>query len=302
MRQDWEVIGKQFQKVQYVWVIPILMATVLNYLWRAWRWRLLLQALAYPPENAPNLSLQRVFRAVMVGYFVNLALPRVGELARIWALRPQKDKDSVFLWQTFGTVLTERLLDVFCLCLIILLFLSTHHGLLQNLSSPNLLGYLWLGIPILGVLVGLSWIIFRYLHQKGYLWWQSLIQGLWAIARLRRQGWLWLYTILIWWSYVAMSYYWFFALPATAHLGWNVAFAMVALGTLSRVVPLQANSAGVYHSLVVWALGLYGVPEATAFTLTLLIHSTQLVFTLCVGGFCWLWWVGFGRQVTNLSA
>lgn len=284
-RQDWQKVFVQFQSVRYEWAVPVLCATTANYVWRALRWRLFL----------PTFSFPTVFRALLVGYFVNLALPRVGELVRIWALEKRADNavGKLSIWEGLGTVVAERALDVLCLGIIIVVFLLTHISFWQFLSLPA-----WaMRVDLLALgglfLAFLAWALWRFVrHTSG---WQDFWRGLVMLWVLRRQVWLWVYTLLIWWSYTAMSYYWFFALPATAHLGWNVAFAMLALGTLSRVVPLQANGAGVYHSLVVLALGSFGIAEAPAFALTLLIHTTQLLFNLIVGAVCWFWWVGVER-------
>jgi uncharacterized membrane protein YbhN (UPF0104 family) len=276
-RQDWQKIFVQFQAVRYEWIVPVLCATTANYAWRALRWRLFLPAYSFPT----------VFRALMVGYFVNLALPRVGELVRIWAVGK-----PLSVWEGLGTVVAERTLDLLCLSVIIAIFLLTHVSFWQFISLPTWAMNVWLFVGVAVLLGFIVWLFFRYVHHWGG--WRDFQHGLGMLWVLRRQGWLWVYTLLIWWSYTAMSYYWFFALPATAHLGWNVAFAMLALGTLSRIVPLQANGAGVYHSLVVLALGSFGIAEAPAFALTLLIHTTQLLFNLIVGAICWVWWSSEG--------
>jgi hypothetical protein len=274
-RQDWQKISLQFQSVNYFWVLPVLGVTIANYAFRALRWRIFL----------PEFSFFVVFRALLVGYFVNLALPRVGEVMRIWALQ----KNKPFLWQGLGAVVAERALDVLCLAVIMGVFLLLNPHFLTYIALPTeaqnigILSFL----VILGVFV--LYKLWVYLQKRDWGWWQDFRRGLSFLWKARRQGEIWIYTILIWWTYTAMSYYWFFALPATSHLGWNVAFAMLALGTVSRVVPLQGNSAGVYHSLVLVALSLYGVAETPAFALTLLIHTTQLLFNLFVGGICLLW-------------
>lgn len=274
-RQDWNEIIHQYNAINFFWAIPILFVTVANYVWRALRWQLLL----------PKYSFWTILRALLIGYFVNLALPRVGEVVRVWALQ----KNKAFDWAAFGTVIVERVLDLLCLGGIILLFLCTNSFIFAYLALPTPLqnGWFLVAFILLGVL--LVWVGVYFLKHIQKKWLQDIKNGFTSLWHIRRQGRLWLYTILIWWSYVAMSYYWFFALPATADLGWNVALGMVALGTLSRIVPLQANSVGIYHNLVVMALSLFGVAESPAFALTFLIHTSQLLFTIFVGSICWIW-------------
>ncbi len=273
-RQDWHEISQQFQSINFWWGIPILGVTITNYIARALRWQLLL----------PNYSFATVLRALLIGYWVNLALPRMGEVARVWALQ----KNKTFLWEGLGTVVIERILDLLCLGAIIALFLATYDFHLY-FTLPALLKNGWIITLIIFAGLTLTYILYQWLQKTSLTWLKDLQKGLSSLWAVRRQGHLWAYTFLIWWTYLAMSYYWFFALPATTHLGWNVAFAMVALGTLSRILPLQANSAGAYHNLVVMALTLFGVAESPAFALTFLIHTSQLLFTILVGGICWIW-------------
>lgn len=69
-----------FRTADYRWVVGSGVVLLLAHLSRAYRWRLLLQPLGYAP------SLWQMFLAVMIGYFANLLLPRMGEVTRCGAL------------------------------------------------------------------------------------------------------------------------------------------------------------------------------------------------------------------------
>lgn len=92
------------------WLLTLaVVATLLTYLLRAWRW----QALLAPIGNA---GFSNAFRTTVIGFAANTFVPRAGEvirpylLARIEGLRPTA---------AFATIIIERLLD---LAVVLLLF------------------------------------------------------------------------------------------------------------------------------------------------------------------------------------
>ena len=97
---------------------------LLSHLIRARRWQLLLNTLDRPT------NLFSAFYAVMLGYFCNLLLPRVGEAVRCAVVSKQS---GVKLEKSLGTMVTERLADVFVMLLLtivtVLLSLSTFGAL-----------------------------------------------------------------------------------------------------------------------------------------------------------------------------
>src|SRR5690606_41654670 len=60
-------------------------------------------------------KLTNTYHAVIIGYLANLALPRMGEVTRCGVLNRT---DKVPVNALIGTVITERLIDVFCLLLV----------------------------------------------------------------------------------------------------------------------------------------------------------------------------------------
>ena len=76
---------------------------------RGWRWRYLLEPLVHHP------GFWNCYHAVMIGYFVNLFIPRAGEASRAASLyRTEK----VPFEKGFGTIMAERVVDMGMLMLI----------------------------------------------------------------------------------------------------------------------------------------------------------------------------------------
>ena len=65
-----------FRNVNYLWILLSFIVAFLSHLSRAYRWKYLLEPLGLKPK----LSL--MYHSVMIGYIINLTIPRSGELAR----------------------------------------------------------------------------------------------------------------------------------------------------------------------------------------------------------------------------
>ena len=60
----------------YFWIFLSIILSGLSHLFRALRWKILLNPLGYNPKTS------NTFFSVMVGYLANFALPRLGEISR----------------------------------------------------------------------------------------------------------------------------------------------------------------------------------------------------------------------------
>ena len=110
------------KRANIYWLLLSICVALLSHVTRAFRWIILLEPLGYKPK------LSNTFFAVMIGYFANLFVPRMGEVSRCAVLGKT---DSVPVDTSFGTVITERLFDLMMLIILILLgmFLMTSFNL-----------------------------------------------------------------------------------------------------------------------------------------------------------------------------
>ncbi|MEX0746564.1 MAG: lysylphosphatidylglycerol synthase transmembrane domain-containing protein, partial [Rhodothermales bacterium] len=98
------------KRANYAWLVPLIAVTLLSHLLRAWRWQVLLKAL--PETESRNPSVATAFSSVMIGYMVNYAAPRLGEVARTANLAR---RERISFSGVFGTVFVERILDMIVL-------------------------------------------------------------------------------------------------------------------------------------------------------------------------------------------
>jgi hypothetical protein len=74
----------------------------------------------------------------------------------------------------------------------------------------------------------------------------------------------------------------FFALPATAHLDWHCALAILMMSGIGIVAPVQGGI-GVYHLLVTATLTAYGIAQGKAQEFAFMAHSSQMLAFIVFG-------------------
>ncbi|NBC16548.1 MAG: UPF0104 family protein, partial [Bacteroidetes bacterium] len=112
---DFSAVGEALRTADYRWLLPLVVVLLLSHFLRAWRWQMLLEALPSDADNTTHrVSLKTAFYSVMIGYMVNYAAPRLGEVVRSANLSRQ---ERLPLSGVIGTVVVERILDVLVLAL-----------------------------------------------------------------------------------------------------------------------------------------------------------------------------------------
>lgn len=309
---DLSNIAGAFRKANYRWLPPLVLLIIGANLLRAWRWQILIAALPSPAgrDDASRMHSSRMleasFSSVMIGYMVNFAAPRMGEVARTANLSARSDYRFSSL---FGTVVSERIFDTIVLGLALLSavgllfnrldvlreqFLAPAWSRLQSIPTGWTIGV------ILSVFVGVAVIVAggrRLLGREdstlGRFWRErvqpaflSFNEGMATLLQSPRRTAILLSTVGMWGGYLLMTYVPFRMLHlATPHsIGLLDAWVLMAIGALGIVVP-SPGGIGSYHYITQQALVyLYGVPPAEALTYAVLTHGAQLVFYVFAGG------------------
>ncbi|MCY3487050.1 MAG: lysylphosphatidylglycerol synthase transmembrane domain-containing protein, partial [Bacteroidetes bacterium] len=85
---DFTEFIESVRSAHYWWILPVIGVTLLSHWIRAYRWQALIVAL--PEDSKSRVSTLDLFASVMVGYMVNYAVPRAGEIARCAHLSTRK--------------------------------------------------------------------------------------------------------------------------------------------------------------------------------------------------------------------
>ena len=281
----WDYLNRTWETANKGWLLMMAIIAMVSHIVRAERWRMLLVPLGY------NIKLRDSFYSLMVGYLVNLVIPRGGEVSRCYNLF-KLDKTPVEV--SFGTVVVERIVDLFFLLLLIavsfalesqklIAFISTLPFSISGNSKFRILLYV---IPagIIFILV-CYWILKKNkrLNQVMLKTWNGFKEGLLSVFSLKRKGLFVFYSCLIWALYFVMSYAVLRAFPTTSELGFSAVLSIFAIGAIAMAAPLPGGT-GSYHVLVPQGLFfLYHIPLNDAVAFTFIFHGWQTAIFIVFG-------------------
>lgn len=312
---DFDAMWDALRRADWRWLVPMVAVALLSHLVRAWRWTLLLEAIVPPAEargdgedapaageplRVPGLGL--AFASVMIGYMVNYAAPRLGEVARTANL---SRRARLPFPGVFGTVVVERILDVVMLggllvaTGVLLMDRSDEVNALFVEPVASRLAALPVGLLVVGVLTaaaaGGAIVVWGLRAEAGRAVRARLLplalsfrDGLASVLRAPRRGALVGSTLVIWALYVGLAHLPFLLLGLAGPYELSLAdsVCIMTLGAVGVVVPTPGG-AGPFHWITVLALTrLYGLPEASAAAYAVLAHGAQLVLYTLVGGLC----------------
>ncbi len=114
--QDFESLSYNLSNVNTYKVCIAIALLILSCLPRALRWKLIV-------EPFESMSFYHVFSATMIGYFGNgILFFRLGEFLKAFVLAKE---NKITISQAFGTVITERVLDLLMVLLIFLIVIPS---------------------------------------------------------------------------------------------------------------------------------------------------------------------------------
>ncbi len=189
-----------FQHLNYFWILVSIFFSVLSQISRAMRWNMLIRPLGYKPK------LYNSYLCVLILYFVNLLLPRAGEVFRCTILSKY---EKIPFAKLAGTVFVERLADLITLMLLAVViiisqlrvfatFFNTHPDIRDNalhiFSLRNLLFALIAVLVIVSAFVLFNHYYNRNKHDRGNLFVkkirlirQNFLEGIKSIAKLENK-------------------------------------------------------------------------------------------------------------------
>lgn len=261
---EWHQFKQSLANANYIILLPVFILMILGHISRAIRWKILIEPLGYHPNTA------NTFYATMCGYFANTFLPRAGEILRCTLLGKY---EKIPVTKLFGTILLERVFDLLCYFLVIvitfLIQIETVNGFISEkinqLATQRTIPF-WLLIIILLVLVALiflivKWVLKRYkehrLVMKLHGIYIGLREGFSTILHLRKRKTFIAHTIFIWSTYLFEIYIGFFALSETSSLPIGAAFSVLSLATLAMIV--SPGGLGAFPVAVQQVLLIYSV-------------------------------------------
>ncbi|MES2588506.1 MAG: lysylphosphatidylglycerol synthase transmembrane domain-containing protein [Bacteroidota bacterium] len=283
---------KALHEANYFWIILALLLSFCAYLSRAYRWKYTLEPMGF------KTPFWNRYHAMMIGYLINLTIPRAGEASRAAMLYRS---DGVPFSKSFGTIIAERIVDLFMLFLVTLItlalayddFFTIFKQIQTNFSDKTasdegqIIKYVFYVFLALGFIIFTYFILFKKkVREKIILFVKGLFDGLFSIFKSKNPFLFFSHTLLIWILYIVYFGIAFFSLEETKNFpldGMLVAFIAGALG-----ISLTNGGMGTFPLLVALVVVFYLEKDnanalAIGNALGMLIWVSQTILLIVLG-------------------
>lgn len=273
-------------EMNYWWMFISLVFGVFSHVFRGWRWKQTLEPIGANPKT------HNCVNAIFISYAANLVLPRVGEVSRCGVLAKY---DGVSFSKSFGTVVTERLIDSFMvlgitgttLVLQIGIFKSffaktgtNFDSIVNFFTSPQFFIILGCIVAVIVLLYYLMRAVSFFEKVKGVI--LNVWEGILTLRHVKNIPLFIFYTFLIWFSYFMQFYLTFFCFGFSSHLSVLAGLVLFSAGSVAVIVPTP-NGAGAWHFGVISMMMLYGVDATDAGIFALIVHGIQTFLVILLG-------------------
>ena len=245
------------RNVNYLWIIPIMLAVILTIVIRAHRWKYLLQ-----PIRKYNTG--SLFPSVMIGFMANNILPvRLGEIVRAYSLgvKSGESRSSIF-----ATVVIERVFDSLALMLIFwLVFLYIpvppdvrKFGIISLVFNiAAIIGLLLLkgkGESLIGIILPkLSFLPSRFRNKLEIII-KKFLSGLNIFNEYRALGHIALWSMILWLLLGSMNYFAFMAFGLYPNPA--ASFILLLFVSAAVMLPSAPGFVGLFQVGVIGAFSL----------------------------------------------
>ena len=302
-KSNWAEIKEDIITARFVFLIPATLMLLLSHFSRAARWKILMEPLGYKP------SLLNTYLTVLIGYWANLAFPRLGEVLKCTILGRY---EKVPVDKLVGTIVAERAFDIVSLVAVFAITVGIQYDLVgtytgrmfsnvfRNDSGGIELKKVWITIAVILAIIFLIRYLFKtFAHlafiQKTRTMLRGVGQGLTSVRHIRSKGWFFFHTVNIWLMYLLSTYMGFYAMQDLSQYGIKAAFSALSFGSLGMIVP-SPGGIGSYQYAVQQVLLLYGISAEKGLSLGMLIWFAQTGIIIIFGTLSFLLLPVFNRN------
>lgn len=280
---DLEEVGESLKEFNF-WHIPAAAGVfVFSVIARTVAWRGILQE---------KVSYSKAFLTLNEGYLLNNILPfRLGELGRAFLL---SSTSQMGFWEIFSTIMIERIIDLAMAAGLLLGTLPYVFELDWARSSAIFVSLVvGAGFTFLFLLARNQERALNLFEKLGSRWpklislgqdkLESFFSGLASLKDARRFGRVLFWMSASWLLNIGYFYVVLLGFPLESQMIW--AIFTVAVLSVGVAVPSSPAYVGVYHAMVIWALGAFNVANSDAFAYALVTHGLYVTITVLIGVF-----------------
>jgi glycosyltransferase 2 family protein len=287
--KDWVEIKTALSKVNYWYILPVVIALLLSHFSRALRWKILMEPMGYKPSTL------NTYCAVLVGYLANLAVPRLGEVLKCTILAKY---EKVPADKLVGTIVAERAFDLICLVIVFAVTILTQidiigsyaSGLVKEIvysksGSLSLVRFAIIIVAIVVVLFIIRFILHRFAHIHVIKKIKNILKGVWqgliSVKDVKNKGFFFFHTAVIWILYLLSIRIGFYAMQSTSMYGIKPSLSVLSLGSIGMIV--TQGGIGAYPILIQETMMLYGLTENLGKAFGWLLWLVQFFLVLVFG-------------------
>ena len=276
-------IARYIKEADPFWVGLSIVIGILSHVSRAIRWNYLLEPLGYRPKIRNNIFI------ILMAYFANLGIPRSGEVLRATALASY---ENVPFQKGFGTIVTERVIDLLMLLLIILIALFTQTDIILGYLSKNGVGLTSALILVAGGILFL-FLFLAFLRRsssklaikvKDVV--KGLLDGILSIFKMKNKWGFIFHTFFIWGAYVAM--FWVIKFTVDETISLSLPELLVAFIAGAFAMSTTNGGIGLYPIAVSASLAIYGVSSVSGDAFGWIMWIAQTIMVVVFGAISFL--------------
>ena len=263
---DWKQFGAALAEYSPLAIIGLILYTIVQYIPVGLRFRFLTEGQA---------SFKTAFKAVLLCLGINNIIPaKVGELAKAYYLRQHA---SIPLGKGLGMVFWERFFDLNMLLLLGLIAVMKLDDPRVVYVSAILAGGLWTCIILFKIFPKLPHKAASIIPWEGV---RLLVTD--VITQLQEKTSAKFFLVLGLYSLVVWTVYSTVAGVAILFVG-NLDFSyhqiltVFIMATIGYAVPAAPGGLGIYEATFVAAMGWYGIPQAQALALAIVLHMSLFI-------------------------
>ncbi len=270
-------IESYFKNANYYYVILAVFIGFVGNAIRAYRWRFMLDHLGYKSSFANN------FMAVNIGYLLNLTVPKSGEISRAVIV---KKYDNIPFDKGFGTIVAERIIDIFFLLFFMLLAVVLQFNIVKAFILDKIPLHLIALLSVIGIISFVAFVlIYKYSKLKIVTLFKDKIsglkEGLMSVVHMEKKWNYFFETLLIWGSYVLTYYVATKALPETSVLTIGAIVTSFVVGSIA--IAFTNSGFGAYPFLTSKVLLFYSIAEPIGTAFGWIIWTSQMLLVLILG-------------------
>ncbi len=276
-------IFKYIREADLFWVGISIVIGILSHISRAVRWNFLLEPLGYKPKIRNNIFF------ILMAYFANLGIPRSGEVLRATALATY---ENVPFQKGFGTIVTERVIDLLMLLLIIFIALILQTDIILGYLKANGIG---LTATLLLVAAGVFFLFLflAFLRRstsriaiklKDLV--KGLLDGILSIFKMKKKWAFLFHTFFIWGAYIAM----FWVIKYTVAETMSLSISELLVGFIAGAFAMSTTNGGIglYPIAVSKSLAIFGISAVSGDAFGWIMWISQTLMVVIFGAISFL--------------